>query len=111
MSQITSLVKAPNAAEKARVLVRTAEVRPRKAQAPTGRGLRTSPAMVERKMASSCHARVETCGGFGTRNRTASPIDTEITSGMSLAPPPPRLEPETGGGEGGGGGDDGDRNA
>lgn len=56
ISHMTSLVKAEKAAEKERVLVIMEAVSPRKAQAPTGRGLRTSPAMVERKMESNCQA-------------------------------------------------------
>lgn len=48
ISQMTSLVKAEKAAEKESVLVTTT-----KAHAPTGRGLRTRPAIVERKMERS----------------------------------------------------------
>lgn len=56
ISQMTSLAKAEKAAGNGSVPVRTEAVRPRKAQAPTGRGLRIRPAMVERNMESSCHA-------------------------------------------------------
>jgi len=35
--------------------VTTEAVRPRKAQAPAGKGLRTRPTMVEMKMKSDCH--------------------------------------------------------
>jgi hypothetical protein len=49
-------VKAEKAAEKERVFVSIDVVSPIKAQAPTGNGLRTSPAMVERNIASNCHA-------------------------------------------------------
>nr|GMC89662.1 hypothetical protein VITISV_043636 [Ipomoea batatas] len=86
ISQITSLVNAPKAAEKGNVLVRTEVVSPRKAQAPTGKGLRTRPAMVERKMASNCHAWGETSGGLGMAKRTRRPIATEIIKGMGFAP-------------------------
>lgn len=60
MSQMTSLVKAEKAAEKVRVLVRTARVRQVKAQPPTGSGLRMRPEMVVRKSARSCHPLVGT---------------------------------------------------
>jgi hypothetical protein len=86
MSQMTSLVKAEKAQEKDRVLVTTEAVRPRKAQAPTGRGLRTRPAMVERKMESNCHAWGETSGGLGTRNCTMRPTEIEMRKGMGLTP-------------------------
>jgi len=46
MSQMTSLVKAEKTQEKDMVLVTMEVVRLRKAQAPTGRGLRTRPTMV-----------------------------------------------------------------
>lgn len=74
----------------------TDTVRQMNAQAPTGRGLSTSPAMVEKKMARSCHAWGVTSTGLGTRKRIASPIATEIASGNGFAP--------VGGGEGGDGG-------
>lgn len=86
MSQMTSLVKAPKAEEKVRVFVRIEVVSPRKAQAPTGKGLRTRPAMVERKIASNCHACRETSGGLGTAKRRRSPIEREIAKGTIFAP-------------------------
>lgn len=86
INQITSFVNAPKAAEKVRVLVITEAVRPMKAQAPTGRGLSTRPAMVERKMARSCHACGVTSTGRGTRNRTARPTAREIARGTGFAP-------------------------
>lgn len=86
MSQMTSLVKAEKAAEKDRVLVTMEAVRPRKAQAPTGRGLRTRPAMVEMKMESNCQPWGETSGGLGTRNCTMRPMEIEMRKGMGLAP-------------------------
>lgn len=85
MSQMTSLVKAQNAVVKGRVRVRMEVVRPMKAQAPTGRGLRTRPAMVERKMARSCHAWTVSSAGLGTANRRIRPIATENMRGTSLA--------------------------
>uniref|UniRef100_A0A0A9FIH0 PDCT1 n=1 Tax=Arundo donax TaxID=35708 RepID=A0A0A9FIH0_ARUDO len=86
MSQMTSLVKAEKAAVNGSVCVATAAVSPRKAQAPTGSGPSTSPAMVERKMERSCHARRLTSAGRGARNRTARPTAREMTSGTSFAP-------------------------
>jgi hypothetical protein len=44
MSQMTSLQKALNACGKVNVLVKTAVVTPRKAQAPVGSGSKTKPA-------------------------------------------------------------------
>lgn len=85
MSQMTSLVKAEKAVAKGRVLVRTVTVRPKKAHAPTGNGLRTRPAMVETKMESSCQACGVTSGGLGMRNRTIKPIEIERNSGIGLA--------------------------
>lgn len=61
-------------------------VRPRNAQAPTGRGLRTRPAIVDKKIDSNCHACGETSGGFGTKNRTISPTATERNKGTNFAP-------------------------
>lgn len=86
ISQMTSLVNAAKALEKVSVLVTMEEVRPRKAQAPTGNGLKTRPATVERKMESNCQAWGVTCGGLGTRKRTMRPIEIEIMNGMGLAP-------------------------
>lgn len=86
ISQMTSFVKALNAAENVRVRVITAVVRPRNAHAPTGRGLRTSPAMVERKMESNCQAWGVTATGLGTRNRTMRPIARDIAKGTAFAP-------------------------
>ena len=56
MSQMTSDVKAENAALNVSTLVAMAAVRPRNAQAPTGSGSSTRPVMVDRKIASSDHA-------------------------------------------------------
>lgn len=94
---MTSLVNAQNAVVKGRVRVITLAVRPRKAHAPTGSGLRTRPAMVERKIARSCHALTVSSGGLGIANRRIRPIATEMTRGTNLAP--------FGGGDGGEDGD------
>lgn len=86
ISQITSLVNAVNALEKDSVLVTMEAVRPRKAQAPTGKGLKTRPATVDRKIESNCHAWRVTSGGLGTRKRTTRPIEIEIRKGIGFAP-------------------------
>lgn len=64
----------------------TEVVRPRKAQAPTGSGLRTSPAMVDRKIESNCHAWAVTSTGFGTKKRTMRPMEIESRKGIGFAP-------------------------
>lgn len=94
-------MNAPKAAEKERVRVTMEAVRPRKAQAPTGSGPRTRPAMVERKMERSCQAWSETSAGRGTKKRTARPMAMEIASGNGLAP-------DRGTGVGFGGGEEGE---
>lgn len=94
INQMTSLVNAAKAVENASVLVTIEVVRPRNAHAPTGNGLKTRPAIVERKIERSCHACGETSTGLGTRKRRMRPMEMEITKGSSLAPC-------------GGGGDDG----
>lgn len=86
INQITSLVKAPNAVEKVRVFVIIAVVRPRKAQAPTGKGLNTRPAIVEIKIESNCQACGVTSRGLGTKNLIIRPTATEKNKGMSFAP-------------------------
>ena len=86
INQITSLVKALKAVGKDRVPVTMEAVRARKAQAPTGNGLRTRPAMVDRKMASNCQACGVTSTGLGTKKRTAMPMAMEMMKGMGLAP-------------------------
>lgn len=80
------MVKAENAEVKERVPVRMEAVRLINAQAPTGRGLRTRPAMVERKIERSCHACIVTSTGLGIANRRMRPIATENTRGTNLAP-------------------------
>lgn len=79
-------MNALNAVVKGRVLVKIAVVNPRNAHAPTGNGLRTRPAIVDKKIDKSCQACGVTSIGRGIRNRTIKPIDTEITNGISLAP-------------------------
>lgn len=85
---MTSLVKALKAVEKVKVLVTMEVVRPRKAQAPTGKGLRTRPAIVERKIESNCQACIVTSGGLGTNRRTIKPIEMDNMRGSTLTPPP-----------------------
>ncbi|KAI3702193.1 hypothetical protein L6452_27920 [Arctium lappa] len=67
---MTSLVKVLNAVVNVRVLVIMVVVRPKRAHAPTGNGERTSSAMVETKIARSCHACEVTSTGFGITKRT-----------------------------------------
>jgi len=86
INQITSLVKAEKAAEKESVLVTIEAVRPMKAQAPTGRGLRTRPAIVERKIESNCQPCGVTPSGTGTANRRIRPTEIERIRGISFAP-------------------------
>lgn len=86
INQMTSLVNAAKAVGNASVLVTIEVVRPRKAHAPTGNGLKTRPAIVERKIERSCHACGETSTGLGTRKRRMRPMEMEITKGSSLAP-------------------------
>lgn len=86
INQITSLVKAPNAVEKVRVFVIIEVVRPKKAQAPTGKGLKTRPAIVDIKIESNCQACGVTSMGLGTKNLIIRPTATEKNKGMSFAP-------------------------
>jgi hypothetical protein len=86
MSQMTSFVKAEKAAEKASVLVAMAVVTARKAQAPTGSGSSTSPAMVLTKMESRVQACTLMPAGMGTRKRSARPSPTAAKNGTGLAP-------------------------
>lgn len=83
---MTSLVKALNAVVNVRVLVIMVVVRPIRAHAPTGNGDRTRPAMVETKIARSCHACAVTSTGFGTTKRTSKPIAIESAKGTIFAP-------------------------
>ena len=86
INQMTSLVKALKAVVNGSVLVTMEVVRPRKAHAPTGKGLKTRPAIVDKKMARSCQACGVTSTGLGTRKRTRRPMEIEIKKGRSLAP-------------------------
>ena len=61
-------------------------VRPKNAQAPTGNGLKTRPAIVDKKIDSNCQAWSVTSTGFGTKKRKMRPIEIEITKGMILTP-------------------------
>lgn len=79
-------MKTLNAAENGSVSVMTTRVRQVKAHAPTGNGLKMSPAMVVRNMANNCQACVVTPAGFGTAKRIRMPTDREIASGISFAP-------------------------
>ncbi|KAJ1423034.1 hypothetical protein SESBI_12615 [Sesbania bispinosa] len=56
INQITSQVKALDAAVKLRGFFTTEEVKLRKPHAPTSNDLRTRPAIVDRKIKSNCHA-------------------------------------------------------
>lgn len=86
INQMTSLVKALKADANGSVLVTMEVVRPIKAHAPTGKGLKTRPAIVDKKMAKSCQACGVTSTGLGTRKRTIRPMETERNKGKSLAP-------------------------
>lgn len=61
-------------------------VRPKNAHAPTGKGLKTRPVIVDKKMAKSCQAWSVTSTGMGIRKRTMRPIEIEMRKGRSLAP-------------------------
>lgn len=77
--------KAEKAAAKVRVLVSTDAPRPRSATAPSGSGCVMMPTMVARKIASSCHAFLETPAGCGTNHRM-TPVAIAAASGFSAAP-------------------------
>jgi len=86
INQITSLVKALKAVVNDKVLVTSKVVKPKKAHAATGKGLKIRPAIVERKIDNNCQA----CGvipiGLGTANLTIKPIETDIKRGINFAP-------------------------
>lgn len=86
MSQITSFVKAVNVWVNVRVFVAIAVVAAKNAQAPTGSGSSTRPAMVEAKIDKSVHACSVTPTGMGSKNRIAKPIATEMRRGNGFAP-------------------------
>ena len=77
--------KAEKAAENVRVLVSTEAPRPRSATAPSGSGCVMMPTMVARKIASSCHAFLETPAGAGTNHRM-TPVAIDAASGFIAAP-------------------------
>lgn len=77
--------KAENAAEKVRVLVRTEAPNPNNATAPRGSGWVMIPTIVARKIASSCHAFLETPEGTGT-NQIIIPVAIEASRGLIAAP-------------------------
>lgn len=77
--------KAEKAAAKVRVFVSTEAPRPRSATAPSGSGCVMMPTMVARKIASSCHAFLETPAGSGTNHRM-TPVATAAAIGFSAAP-------------------------
>lgn len=74
-----------NAPAKVRVLVRTETPRPNIATAPSGSGCVIMPTMVPKKIASSCHALLETPSGTG-RNHTITPVAIEARRGFMDAP-------------------------
>lgn len=77
-------MKAINASANESVSVTMTSVKHANAHAPTGNGLKMSPEIVVRKIASSCHACVVTCEGLGIAKRTRRPIDTETISGRNF---------------------------
>ena len=78
---MTSLVNAENASVKVNVFVAIATVADKKAQAPTGRGSKTNPAIVETKMDSRAHPCCEMPTGVGTKKFKINPSDTHVTRG------------------------------
>ena len=89
ISQITSFVNAVNAAVKVRVLVAIATVADKNAQAPTGSGSRTNPAIVDTKMDNRAHPCRVIPAGVGTRKFNIKPNDTHVTRGKIFAPGQP----------------------
>lgn len=85
MSQGMGSPKAEKAAENVNVLVKTEAPRPSRATAPRGSGWAMIPTMVARKMASNCHAFLETPDGTGTNHRI-NPVAIEAIKGFSAAP-------------------------
>mmetsp|Transcript_1237 Transcript_1237/g.4013 ORF Transcript_1237/g.4013 Transcript_1237/m.4013 type:complete len:418 (-) Transcript_1237:1073-2326(-) len=86
MSQMTSFVNAEKVCVNVSVLVAMATVADRNAQAPTGRGSSTSPAMVDTKMDRSVQPCCEMPAGVGTAKLSTRPSDTHTTSGTIFAP-------------------------
>lgn len=85
ISQGIGSPKAEKAAAKVSVLVRTEAPRPMRATAPSGSGCVMIPTIVARKMASSCHAFLDTPEGTGT-NQRITPVAIEAISGFIAAP-------------------------
>lgn len=85
MSQGIGSPNPENAPAKVRVLVRTETPRPNIATAPSGSGCVMMPTMVAKKIASSCHALLETPSGTG-RNQTITPVAIEARRGFMDAP-------------------------
>jgi hypothetical protein len=100
-SSAPALPSEDEAATKVSVRVSTAAPRPSSATAPSGSGCVMMPTMVERKMASSCHALRGTPDGAGM-NQMSTPVAMEISSGVMAAPC-------SGGGAAGAGGPGGGR--
>mmetsp|Transcript_32861 Transcript_32861/g.72587 ORF Transcript_32861/g.72587 Transcript_32861/m.72587 type:complete len:217 (+) Transcript_32861:1810-2460(+) len=86
MSQMTSLVMAEKACAKVRVLVTRVTVTAMKAQAPTGRGSRINPKIVDAKMASNDQPCSEMPAGMGIKNRIASPTAIACNAGTIFTP-------------------------
>ena len=68
INQITSFVNAENAALNDKVFVAIAAVAAKNAQAPTGKGSNTRPAIVETNIERRVHPWLEIPSGVGTRN-------------------------------------------
>ena len=85
MSQGIGSPKPENAAAKGRVLVRTETPRPNSATAPSGNGCAMIPTIVAKKIASSCHAFLETPAGTG-ENQRITPVAMEARRGFMAAP-------------------------
>jgi hypothetical protein len=83
---MTSFVIALNACWNVSVFVTTVMDKPQNAHAPTGRGVRTRPVIVLRKMASNVHARGSTAAGQGTRNLITNPTATDAHAAPIFAP-------------------------
>ena len=75
-----------NACWKVSVFVTTVVERPKNAHAPTGSGVKTSPVIVDRKIASNVHACGFTPPGQGIKKFTTTPTAIEIAVAPSFAP-------------------------
>jgi hypothetical protein len=74
-----------NAATKDRVFVRTETPKPKIATAPSGNGCVMIPTIVPKKIASNCHACLDTPSGVGT-NQRITPVAIDAKSGFIAAP-------------------------